>query len=100
MSNPPDREDTVTQRFSISEARANLPALVDAADAGTEVELTRRGKPVAVIVSRRELDRLRANDVRFRDAYRTFLQEHPLDEVGLDEELAPRDRAPGRHSDL
>jgi prevent-host-death family protein len=90
----------VTQRFSISEARANLPALVDAAAAGTEVELTRRGRPVAVIVSRRELDRLRANDVRFRDAYRRFLEQHPIDEVGLDEELAPRDRAQGRRVSL
>ena len=41
----------VTKRYSIAEARAILPTLVDEVQAGNEVELTRRGKPVAVVVS-------------------------------------------------
>ena len=49
---------SVSKRYSIAEARSNLPSIVDQAEAGHEIELTRRGKPVAVLVSLRELQRL------------------------------------------
>ncbi|HEX7481570.1 MAG TPA: type II toxin-antitoxin system Phd/YefM family antitoxin [Polyangiales bacterium] len=73
------------KRYSIAEARSNLPTIVDQAEAGQEIELTRRGKPVAVVVSLRELERLRGDRPRFSDAYKRFLKTHPLREVGLDE---------------
>jgi prevent-host-death family protein len=86
------------RQYSIAEARANLPAIVDQAEAGVEVELTRRGQPVAVVVSRQAFDRLREKRGRFSDAYRQFLGRFSLDEIGLDpdELTAGRDTTPGR----
>jgi len=45
---------------SIAEARNNLARLVHVAEDGEPVRLTRRGKPVAVILSLTEYERLRA----------------------------------------
>jgi prevent-host-death family protein len=74
----------MSKRYSIAEARSNLPMLIDEAEAGGEVELTRRGKPVAVLISPKQLEKLRSDRPRFADAYRTFLQQHALQEVGVE----------------
>ena len=88
----------MSRRYSIAEARSRLPRLVDQAQAGVEVELTRRGQPVAVLVSCREFERLRGMRVHFRDAYRKFLKTHSLDEIGVENRFAAaaRDRTTGR----
>jgi prevent-host-death family protein len=72
--------------------------MVDQAEAGIEVELTRRGQPVAVLVSYREFERLRGRRLHFRDAYKKFLETHSLEEVGVDGAFAAgtRDRTTGR----
>jgi len=90
------------KRYSIADARANLPSIVDEAEAGQAIELTRRGKPVAVIVSLRELERLRGARIQFSDAYRRFLESHSLREIGLDANWSEsmRDREPGRKVSL
>jgi prevent-host-death family protein len=89
-------------KYSIAEARSNLPKIVDEAEAGREVELTRRGKPVAVVVSLREFERMRGRRGRFGAAYEAFLESNALSEVGLDEDFAKflRDRSPGREPGL
>jgi prevent-host-death family protein len=86
------------KRFSIAEARANLPAIVDQAEAGQEVELTRRGRPVAVVLSLRELERLRGERTNFGVAYRRFLKAYPARGVGLEDDFfeSARDRGHGR----
>ena len=86
------------QRYSIAEARSRLPSIVDQAEAGVEVELTRRGQPVAVLVSRREFERLRGKRLHFSDAYRKFLETHGLKEIGIEDDFAAstRDRTTGR----
>ena len=88
----------MSQRYSIAEARSRLPKIVDQAEAGVEIELTRRGQPVAVVVSHREFERLRGKRLHFRDAYRKFLKTHSLQEVGVDDDFATsaRDRTTGR----
>ncbi|MGH8680224.1 MAG: type II toxin-antitoxin system Phd/YefM family antitoxin [Burkholderiales bacterium] len=48
----------MTKTFSISEAKDQLPRIVHEAEAGGAVALTRRGKPVAVLISKAEYDRL------------------------------------------
>lgn len=75
--------DGMAKRYSIAEARSNLPTIVDQAEAGQEIELTRRGKAVAVVVSLREFARLRGERAPFGDAYRRFLTTHELSDVGL-----------------
>ena len=48
----------MTKTFSISEAKDQLPRIVHEAEAGGAVALTRRGKPVAILISKAEYDRL------------------------------------------
>lgn len=88
----------MSKRYSIAEARSNLPAIVDQAEAGLEIELTRHGKPVAVVVSLRQLERRRGDEVRFSDAYKKFLKRYSLKEVGLDDGFlqSVRDKGVGR----
>lgn len=76
---------SMAKRYSIAEARSNLPTIVDQVEAGQEIELTRRGKAVAVVVSLREFARLRGERAPFGDAYKRFLTMHLLHEVGLDD---------------
>lgn len=83
------------KRYSIADARTSLPAIVDQAEAGLRVELTRRGKPVAVVVSLREFERLRSDRPRFGDVYEKFLERHSLEEVGFDPDFAASARAKG-----
>ena len=78
----------MSRRYSIAEARSRLPSLVDEAESGIEVELTRRGQPVAVLVSHREFERLRGKRQHFSDAYRKFLERHPLEQIGVEDDFA------------
>jgi prevent-host-death family protein len=93
---------SMAQRYSIADARVNLPEIVDRAEAGLTVELTRRGRPVALVVSPRALERLTGDRPRFGDAYKTFLATHAAEEVGLDADFAAgvRDKSPGRKASV
>jgi prevent-host-death family protein len=88
----------MSKRYSIAEAKSRLPSIVDQAEAGVAVELTRRGQPVAVLVSRREFERLRGKRLHFGDAYKRFLETHSLREIGVEADFAAaaRDRTAGR----
>jgi prevent-host-death family protein len=90
------------QSYSIAEARANLPTLIDQVEAGVTVELTRRGKGVAVMISVAEYQRLRSKRTSFQDVYQKFLKKHSLADVGLEKDFPRklRDRSPGRKVDL
>ena len=83
----------------MAEARSRLPTIVEEAEAGRQIELTRRGRPVAVVVSFSAFERLRGNRRQFSDAYRTFLEQYSLDEVGLEDNfsIAARDKTEGRN---
>ena len=88
----------MSQRYSIAEARSSLPSIVDQAEAGVEIQLTRRGKPVAAVIALRVLEHLRGERRHFRTAYREFIKQHVLAEVGLDKDFfAPsREKSAGR----
>ena len=90
--------DDMPRQYSIADARSSLPHIVDQAEAGMAVELTRRGQPVAVVVSRRTFDRLREKRGQFSEAYQRFLAQFSLDEIGFDqaEPLTTRDPTTGR----
>ena len=78
----------MARRYSIADARTSLPAIVDQAEAGQPVELTRRGKPVVVVVSLGTFQRLRGDRSRFGEAYRQFRSRFALQDVGLDDGFA------------
>jgi prevent-host-death family protein len=88
----------MAHRYSVAEARAHLAAILARAGAGEAVELTRRGRPVAVVLSCEVFERLRSARPRFATTYRAFLERIPLEAVGLERDFAAsvRDRLPGR----
>lgn len=91
----------MAQRYSIADARTSLAAIVDQAEAGQKVELTRRGRAVAVVISLREFERLRGGRRPFAKAYRAFVEKFPPSEIGLDADFPPpRDKASGRKVSL
>jgi len=91
-------QEHMARRYSLADARSRLPTIVDEAEAGHEIELTRRGELVAVLVSRQTFDRLRGGRRQFKEAYRAFLERYPLDEIAVSDvrEAFPRDRSTGR----
>jgi len=65
--------------LSLAEAKSHLSAIVDRVEAGEEVVITRRGRPVARIVPERALDLDEARGwIEELDA---FLREQPPREV-------------------
>jgi prevent-host-death family protein len=48
----------VAKQFSIAEAKSKLPAIIHSVEDGPYVQLTRHGKPVAVLLSIREYEQL------------------------------------------
>src|SRR5690242_5133899 len=54
-------------QVSIAEARNHLPRLVQQAEAGETVQITRRGRPVAVLLSQEEYGRLRGERASFME---------------------------------
>lgn len=91
-----------SKQYSIAEARSSLSTIVDQAEAGQEVELTRRGKPVAVVISLLKLVKLRDERSSFTAAYKGFLTRFSLKDVGLDSGFVEsiREKAAGREISL
>jgi prevent-host-death family protein len=63
--------------YSIAAARDSFPSLVRAAEGGVAIELTRRGKPIAVLVALADYERLTAGRRGFRENYQDFLRRNP-----------------------
>jgi prevent-host-death family protein len=84
--------------YSVAQARAHLPDILDEVKAGREVQLTRRGIPAAVVVSSETYEALRGESSSFRDTYRAFRERHGVGDVDLDANFfnALRDRRIGR----
>lgn len=89
----------MAEGYSIAVARQNLPTLVREAELGKTVRLTRRGKPVAVLVGHRTFERMTAGRRSFVEAYEEFTRTVDLSELDFDPaELLEgvRDASPGR----
>jgi prevent-host-death family protein len=92
-------EALLTRQYSIAEAKDQLPSLVHEVEKGVTVELTRRGKPVAVVLSRGDYVRLKQGSADFWQALERFRTQVDLKSLGVDpDEIwgAVRDRSPGR----
>ena len=92
----------MTKRYSIAEARQNLAAVVHELERRARIELTRRGKPVAVMLSMREFERMSAPRIRFWDAYEAYRETANLSQLGIEPAVfeGVRDRSPGREVEL
>ena len=87
-------------QFTISEAKNKLPAIIHSVEKGPSVKLTRRGRPVAVLLSIKEYEALNRKRVGFWKALKAFKEKNK--DVGMsDQDLENlRDRSPGREVDL
>jgi prevent-host-death family protein len=70
------------KRVSVAEARDALPALLHEAESAP-IEIVRRGKPVAVIMSRVSYDRLRGKNEGVWAALERFREAHDLEKLDL-----------------
>ena len=84
--------------YSVADARAHLPDILDDVEAGKEIELTRRGRAVAIVISPEKYEALRGDQSNFAEAYRAFTSRYALEEIGLepDDLDSTRDETPGR----
>lgn len=91
--------DEMAQEHSITQARRNLPRLIREAELGKTVRLTRRGRPVAVLVGHRSFERMVTGRRSFVEAYEEFKKTVDLADLDFDpaEFLeGTRDESPSR----
>jgi prevent-host-death family protein len=86
------------KRYSIAEARNHFTALIHKVEQDAAVELTRRGKPVAVILSLRQYQQLQAEKNGFWGAYNAFRAKFDLRQLDIQPEIFKelRDKSEGR----
>ncbi len=84
--------------FSIAQTRDNLAALLKTLRRESVIRITRRGKPVAVLLSVEDYDRLTSGKEGFWSAYTKYLQQADLAALDIGPEVfeAVRDKSPGR----
>lgn len=86
------------KQFSIAEAKNKLPAIVHSVEEETFVKLTRHGKPVAVLISIREFERLTRRKEGFWNALTEFRQDLMKENIKITDTdfEGLRDRSLGR----
>jgi prevent-host-death family protein len=85
------------RRLSIAETRRNLASVVRAVENGDVVELTRRGEPVAVLLSTQDYEGLTRRGGDLWEAIRAFRESTDLRELDIGSVYSDvRDRSPGR----
>ncbi len=91
----------MNKRYSIAEAKNHFPRLVHAVEREGAVEITRRGRPVAMLVSMEEYGRMHDRRVGFWQALEAFRRVAGNDmELGDEVFRDLRDRSPGRRVDM
>jgi antitoxin Phd len=92
------RRTSTPRQYSIAQARDQLASIVHDVERGEPVELTRRGKAVAVVMSLDDYRKATGRKPSFPEAWEAFRRTTDLEGLAFtDEELAQlRDRSPGR----
>ena len=90
-------------RYSVADLRSDLAAALRRAEGGEAVEVTRRGRPVAVLLGLPQYERLRSARPDFWTSYQGFRDSEDLEALGLDPDdlfADARERSAGRDVDL
>lgn len=92
----------MSKSYSIAEARNELPGLVHDVERGGPVKITRRGRPVAVLLSLEEYERIAPAMPTFTAAYDAWKRSVDKDNSAVEPDhfSALRDRSPGREVKL
>jgi len=85
-------------QYSIAQARDNLSRIVRNVERGAAIELTRRGKAVAVLLSANDYQRLATGRPGFWEAFEAFRRQTDLEQLAIEPQVFAglRDSAPGR----
>jgi antitoxin Phd len=88
--------------YTIAEARDRFASLVHDVETTPAIALTRRGKPVAVLMSFDQYQRLSGGQPGFWEPYVKFRETFDLDQIGIGDDVFAglRDLSPGRDPDL
>jgi prevent-host-death family protein len=92
----------MARRYSIAEARQELPRLVRRLERGRPLEITRLGKPVAVLMSAAEYLRLEGERPSFNETVRGLRSRLAVESLGIADEdfRSLREAGPGRKAAL
>ena len=90
------------KRFSVAEARQHFARLIRTAERGRAVEITRRGDPVAILLSASEYLHLTGARPSFKEAVAAIRDRLDVDhlEIGDEEFGELRQESPGREVSL
>ncbi|HRI56515.1 MAG TPA: type II toxin-antitoxin system Phd/YefM family antitoxin [Anaerolineae bacterium] len=85
------------KEYSIAEARNQFAAIVHDLKTTPSIQLTRRGKPVAMLLTIEEYERLAAGRAGFWDNYQAFCNTVDLAKMDIDPAIfgGLRDPSPG-----
>ncbi len=88
-------------QYSIAEAKNKLPSIIHSVEKGPSVKLTRHGKPVAVLLSIQEYERLNLKKQDFWRALKTFHKLIEKEDIVISNAdfKRLRDSSPGREVD-
>lgn len=86
----------MSNQYSILQAQKQLTRIVQDVENGTPVEITRGGKPVAVLMSIEEYNRLLTGKSSFCKSLEKFYQEIDLEEAEIFSDIFERVRDKGR----
>jgi len=90
------------KQVPIAEAKNKLTVMIREVEAGPAIQLTRRGKPVAVLLSTREYHSLCRRKRDLGDAIDRFRKDLEAEQIAITEDdlAGLRDRSPGRPVDF
>jgi prevent-host-death family protein len=88
------------KQFTISEAKNKLTTIVHAVEKGPSVKLTRRGRPVAVLISIAEYEALHGKRPAFWDLLTALRAQDAELDVSEDDFTGLRDARAGREVNL
>jgi antitoxin Phd len=92
----------MAKQYSVAEARSRLPTLIREVEQGGPIEITRRGKPVVVVLTHAELRRMGGVRPRFREAWEEWRRGVAPEDAVVPPDFFDtlRDRSPGRKARL
>ena len=92
----------MSTQYSIAQTKDNLTRLLRIVEAGDHVHITRRGRPVAVLMSVQEYRYIQQQRPSFADALRQFNEQVEGDDAFIDDDFLSglRDLVIGREVDL
>ncbi len=90
----------MTPRYSVAQARNRFAEIVHSLESQSRVEVTRRGRTVAVMISIEAYEQMQAGQAAFWDSYQAFRAVHDLAglDIGPETFAGTRDRSPGREA--